>query len=361
MYRPIEPGLSIFLDLIRVTAAVIVMLAHAQVSGLIAVQPGLLELAPAAVIVFFVLSGYIIESTTARQAGLAQYSIRRAARIYSVVLPALLLSIGLAAGYAAAQGGAELAAFWRDWGQWWRLPVVLTFQAEDWGAAVEVPWDGPFWSMNYEVFYYVLYAVLTFLTGRLRIVATTLVCLLAGPKILLLLPCWWIGVELARRPQLRFPSRTMAWAGLILASGLLLGLAMAGMPGRISYYQAKVMPGMALLAHSREFLGDYLMAVLVAAMIMAVRQLQFGPETLLVRCGKPLTWAAGYTFSIYLLHRPLQHLASRFYQYMPGDAFSALLLGLLIVLVIIAIGSVTERRTATWRQAISRIVQRRPA
>lgn len=358
MDRPIEPGLSIFLDLVRVTSAVIVMLTHAQVSGLIAPMAGLLELAPAAVIVFFVLSGYIIESTTARPAGLRQYFIRRSARIYSVVLPALLLSVGLAGGYAASQGPSELAAFARDWGQWWRLPVVLTFQAEDWFASVEVPWDGPFWSMNYEVFYYAIYAVLTFFTGRKRLVATTLVCLLAGPRILLLLPCWWIGVELARRPQLQFSNRTKAWIGLILASGLLFGLALAQMPGRVSYYLAKVLPGMSLLAHSREFLSYYIYAVLVAAMIIAARQLQFGPRSVLVRCGKPLTWAAGYTFSIYLFHRPLQQLASRFYQYRPGDEVTALLLGVVILLLIIAFGSVTERRTAAWRRMIATMVRR---
>ena len=358
MDRPIEPGLSIFLDLVRITAALIVTLAHAQVSGLIALNLGLLEMAPVAVIVFFVLSGYIIESTTAKPAGLGQYVIRRSARVYSVVLPALVLSFGLAAGYAASQSAMDFAAFVPDWGPWWRLPVVLTFQAEDWFAAVEVPWDGPFWSMNYEVVYYALYAVLTFFIGRRRIVGAALVCVLAGPRILLLLPCWWIGVELARRPQVQFPSRAMAWLGLVLSSGLVIGLAIAGLPGRMSYYLAKVLPGMSALLHSREFAGDYVFAILVVAMIAAVRQLQFGPKSWLVRCGRPITWAAGYTFSIYLFHRPLQQLASQFYQYRPGDEVTALLLVVIILLVVIALGSVTERRTSAWRRAITTMARR---
>ena len=356
--RPIEPGLSIFLDLVRISAALIVMLAHAQVSGLIALNLGLLEMAPVAVIVFFVLSGYIIESTTAKPAGLGQYVIRRTARVYSVVLPALVLSFGLSGGYAASQGSVDFAAFVKDWGQWWRLPVVLTFQAEDWFASVEVPWNGPFWSMSYEIAYYALYAVLTFFSGRRRVVAATLVCLLAGPRILLLLPCWWIGVELARRPQVQYPSRAMAWVGLALSSGLVVGLSIASLPGRISYYLAKVLPGMSLLAHSREFAADYLFAILVVAMIAAARQLQFGPNSWLVRCGKPITWAAGYTFSIYLFHRPLQQLASQFYQYQHGDQVKALLLSVIILLVVIALGSVTERRTSAWRRAIATMARR---
>ena len=66
----------------------------------------------------------------------------------------------------------------------------------------------------------------------------------------------------------------------------------------------------------------------------------------------------GYTFSIYLFHRPLQHLASQYYQYRPGDEVTALLLGVFILLVIIAFGAVTERRTAAWRRVIVTMVRR---
>ncbi len=48
-----------------------------------------------AVVIFFVLSGYVI-SATLRPGGTAlDYGIKRAARIYSVAIPAVLLTWGL--------------------------------------------------------------------------------------------------------------------------------------------------------------------------------------------------------------------------------------------------------------------------
>jgi peptidoglycan/LPS O-acetylase OafA/YrhL len=42
----------------------------------------------------------------------------------------------------------------------------------------------PFWSLNYEAWYYVLFGATAFLHGRQRILALIAAALLAGPKIL---------------------------------------------------------------------------------------------------------------------------------------------------------------------------------
>ncbi|MFZ5708395.1 MAG: acyltransferase family protein [Pseudomonadota bacterium] len=357
MRRAIDPGLSIYLDLVRVVAATVVMLAHAQVSGLIDLRIGLLEFAPAAVIVFFVLSGFIIESTTDPQAGLRRYAVNRAARIYSVVLPALAVSYALSFAYAWSQGAAEANAFAMAWGQWWRLAAALTFQSEDWFLGIGVPWDGPFWSLNYEVFYYVFYAAIRFLSGRTRVAAALAVAVVGGPNILLLLPCWWAGVWLARRPDLAFPSDRVARWVLWLSPVALAGFVLLTIPGRVFYYLRRVVPDLGLLDHSKMFLTDYLVAAIVVASFVAARQLRFGADSMLVRLGGPITAAAGYTFSIYLLHRPFQHLAGQFYRVQRGDALTSVALQVLILMAIVAIGTVTERRTHAWRRAIGRVLR----
>ncbi len=355
----IEHGLSVYLDLIRVTSALIVMVAHAQVSGLIPVVPGSLELAPAAVIVFFALSGFIIESTTDPDAGLRQYAINRAARIYSVVLPALLVSYLLAGGFAWYSGPSEWRAFVLEWGQWWRIPVVVLFQAEDWFQAVEVPSDGPFWSLNYEVFYYILYGAIAFLKGRQRALAVVVIALVGGPKIALLLPCWWIGVELARRPDLKYPTRRIAWIALFASPTVLVAFIMATIPGRVVYYVKQVIPDIFALDHSVQFITDYIVGIFVIAGFVAARQLRFSPDSFLVRGGKPVAWLAGFTFSIYLLHRPFQHLLAQFYQFSAGDAPRAIELQTVILAIIILIGTFTERRNREWRRAFGRLMRRR--
>ena len=72
MRQQIDRGLYLYLDLVRPTAALVVALGHAQVSGLIWLPTYvLLGLAPSAVITFFVLSGLIIHATTDRTARLS--------------------------------------------------------------------------------------------------------------------------------------------------------------------------------------------------------------------------------------------------------------------------------------------------
>jgi peptidoglycan/LPS O-acetylase OafA/YrhL len=90
---------------------------------------------------------------------------------------------------------------------------------------------------------------------------------------------------------------------------------------------------------------------------IAARQLAFGQTSLLVRLGKPIKVAAGYTFSIYLLHRPLQHLASQYFQVATGGGTQALALQTAILAAIVAVGSQTERRTALWRRLITPVIR----
>lgn len=358
MRQRIDRGFSLYLDLIRLTAALIVMFSHAQISGLINLHTNaLLDLAPSAVIVFFVLSGYIIDATTDEAAGFRRYALHRTARIYSVVILAVLLSIALAGGYAALSDPGGFQSFNRDWLQWWRLPVVLSFQGEDWFQEVQVPWNGPFWSLHYEVFYYALYAALTFTAGRRRVLLTTAVCLAAGPKILLLLPCWWLGVEIARRPELRFPSRCLAWAALLGSPVLVVGIALSHLPWWVKRHLAAIEPWLWKFGHSGLFVTDYMAALLVGAGFIAARQLSFGPNSLLVRSGKPIAWAAGMTFSIYLFHRPLQHLVSHYFQIASGTVLQAILVQAAIVLAIGGLAAISERRTAEWRRMLGRFIE----
>ena len=83
-----SPSLSLYLDLTRFAAALVVVLGHSWLVLLPAYPlhwPG-----PAAVIVFFVLSGFVIAYVTdGRDRTLADYALNRLSRLWSVALPAL--------------------------------------------------------------------------------------------------------------------------------------------------------------------------------------------------------------------------------------------------------------------------------
>ncbi len=87
------PTFSAYLDLIRLAAAVVVFCAHASappISGGLLWQ--MVGVSQEAVLIFFCLSGFVIGySVDVAHGGLRSFVINRAARIYSVAIPALIL------------------------------------------------------------------------------------------------------------------------------------------------------------------------------------------------------------------------------------------------------------------------------
>ena len=88
------------LDLLRFTAALTVFLHHANWLHL---DGGALswfrrDVGHSAVVIFFVLSGYVIAATLRPGATALDYAIKRASRIYSVAVPAVLLTMAIDLG-----------------------------------------------------------------------------------------------------------------------------------------------------------------------------------------------------------------------------------------------------------------------
>ena len=84
---------SVYLDLLRFTAAFVVVLGH---FGTQLVSAGILwqmrRYGEPAVLLFFVISGYVVSFVLwSRHPSGASYFVNRASRLYSVVVPGLLL------------------------------------------------------------------------------------------------------------------------------------------------------------------------------------------------------------------------------------------------------------------------------
>lgn len=172
-----------------------------------------------AVMVFFVLSGYVIAHVTlSRPTTGADYGIGRVARLYSVVVPALVLTVAL------DSIGKLLDPTVYD--GWWNVdtkPVIrftysLFFLNEIWFESVRAFTNGPYWSMGYEASYYLLFGLWCFAPGRWRIPVTALAALMVGPKILLLAPVWLMGVWTYRFNRTHTLSPSLALAVLVASS-----------------------------------------------------------------------------------------------------------------------------------------------
>src|SRR5258708_6499905 len=137
---------SVFLDGLRLLAALVVFATHIVK---ILYQAAIWVPGHAMVIVFFVLSGYVIAFSTLDKKELIakKYIIARLSRLYSVVIPALLLTALLLicgrtinpANYNGVLQNYELPRY---------LATGFFFQSVWWQNLVP-PDNGPFWSLGY--------------------------------------------------------------------------------------------------------------------------------------------------------------------------------------------------------------------
>jgi peptidoglycan/LPS O-acetylase OafA/YrhL len=300
--------LSACLDLVRFCAALVVLVCHAAQARLYEGWFPDIPLAQHyAVVVFFVLSGLVITSSVvARPTTFSRYAAARAARILPVSLTALAFST-LAFAVVTAMGGSAQHTDTYGVLSWQGTILPLVFLSESaWGAGPV--WNPPYWSLCYEVWYYALFGAAVLLRGRRRIAALVLFALLAGPKVLLMLPVWLVGVILVLTPAARR-------AGPV-SGALLVGAGLAGAWVHTEF----VMPGLRLmrslagswghqLSFSRFALSDLMLAVCVATVFVGLRGVVTRWPRPWLAIARPAHAFAGFSFTMYLFHWPLLLLA----------------------------------------------------
>lgn len=351
---------SLYLDCCRFLAAVLVVVSHLAPHGVIAAHPGhwWLRLGRESVIVFFVLSGFVIAYTTERKnTSLRDYCIARCTRIYSVALPVVLLGFG-AAGVLVLAGEPMLPQFYPLLKPWLYLPLHLLFMGELWTISEVPPLLAPYWSLGYEVWYYVLFGAAFYLRGLRRLVAVGSLLLLVGPKLWLLLPVWLAGVATWHWQKSHTVARSLALAGWVMSLVLLAAfkasdldvtlraLAQAGWP----------FPGLPLKNADR-CLADYVVCILVVLNFLCAKNLAFHA---LLRVEKPVRALASYTFTLYLVHALVMQVWLIVYPHRQSNAVDVVLLVALIVAATWLIGQVTEQRKWWFERVFARIAARLP-
>lgn len=356
---------SIYLDLMRFVAALLVVVYHSNVRLIIAEKLPFSSHGHAAVIVFFVLSGYVISHMAAtREAAPIDYWASRLSRFYSLTIPAVLLCPLL------DSWGEELAP--QFYGErtthdlaWLRILTSLAYLNEIWTVSIMSFSNVPYWSLCYEMWYYVLFAIAVFMRGKARLGLGCAVAAMLGPKIMLLAPVWLLGVALQRHPALARLPQWLGWT-LFLTSWPLYAL---------FHYLGMTEYGSSLLlnligekwhhqmAFSKFFITDYLLALIIAANFIGFRAVAHRFAAVLRPCEKPVRWLAGYTFSLYILHQPLLQFYAAVFDGDPhGRLFYAQVM-LATLLTIVVIGHFTEHKRHHLRRWIRQLLamRRQPA
>jgi peptidoglycan/LPS O-acetylase OafA/YrhL len=345
----VERHTSIYLDLIRFSAAFVVFVGHvsgARFTGGFLWQFGA-YMAPA-VTIFFVLSGFVIAFVTQhRETDAASYAVNRMARIGSVGLPAIALTLLLdTVGRAVSPQLYSIQQGYTPDYLLLQIVTALTFTQQLWWSKLTIGSDLPYWSLNYEVFYYILFGLAVFCRGRLlRPALLALVALVGGPPILMLFPLWLLGFAAFRLQPQRHLGRVAGW------------LLFAGSIAAFGVYEAWSWRNGRLFAtlgpESRpEIVQDYLVALLFVANLIGVRVI--GPDIAGVArwVERPARRLAAMTFSLYLFHLPVaQFLAAINPLPASHPASRVLILGGTLALVAL-LARYTELRKDLWRRWI---------
>jgi peptidoglycan/LPS O-acetylase OafA/YrhL len=349
-------AISTYIDLLRVLAAITVFFGHFAWTPFThgAVPSIAYSQQHLAVIVFFVISGYVIAFVAdRREASLRDFAVSRMARIYSVAIPALILTMLVDVILHLLGHESTLTRWYQDRAPWKYLPLFLTFTQEFWFLREDVFSNVPFWSLSYEVWYYVAFAVAVYLKGPTRAALLAAVLLAMGPRIVLLFPIWLFGAELYRQHSAPGTVPT-ATARLLFCLSLsaFLAVRLTAIDSALDALFDRALHGWASanLRYSQFALGDYLDGAIVALSLFAVKYCGFD-------FGRGSVWIAplaGCSFSLYLYHFPLLMLFGLGLD-LP---WPATLVGVLACVYLLA--SVTEQRKRVWASVINRLVPAGP-
>ena len=299
-----SPGLSLYLDVMRLTAALVVFVNHASYDrfGGSWVPDSISTYGHEAVVLFFVLSGFVISFVVdVKERDARAYAVARFSRLWSVALPAIAATILM-----------DLAGLWLAPEVYSPITVIIDpqriaasglFLNEWWFGHWHVGSNGPYWSLSYEAAYYLLFGILVFV--RKPWPWLLLAALLIGPKILLLLPAWVLGVVAYRHSQ-QTRSRNANWL-LAIVGGTFATVLIVFKLGNIyvtwrwrEWLGEDVFDAM---GHAAYFVSDNLIAAGVAAHLVGVAGLL---RDVAIHRGmkRVIAKASLATFPIYVMHYP---------------------------------------------------------
>jgi peptidoglycan/LPS O-acetylase OafA/YrhL len=352
---------SIYLDLVRFLAACFVYVYHSNQRWLVAEVLPLAHYGHAAVIVFFVLSGYVIAWVThEKEDDWRSYAASRLSRVFSVVVPALALCLLLDGigrqfwslpygGYPYDQHAIRLAASLLMLNEWWFLSITSLSNV-------------PYWSITYEFWYYVLFGIVVFLPQRVRWWAAGGLLILLGPKFALLAPIWMSGVLLYRWKRLYELNEALAWMLFVGSTSLIIYMHATGAFDAISDWFKQLIGGHYYdrLTFSKFFLADYLLGFLVFLNFAGVRRVACRMAPVLLLLQRPVQWLAGFTFTFYLLHQPLFLFWGSILRGDAGSKASWMIVTTLVAISVFLVGQVTERRRPALRRLLQSGLERIP-
>lgn len=360
----VKPATSLFIDATRFLAALVVFLHHLTSHDINAVFPWV-SWGHEAVVLFFAISGFVIAYVVdTRERDVTLFVAARLGRLYSVVLPALLLT-ALVDHFGRSMSPQLYAGVPSDH-VLPRLVINALFLQQNWNLTVAPLSNGPFWSLGYEFWYYAIFGSWMLLRGRARLWGALLCALCAGPRIVAFMPLWLAGVLAYKLGATWSPSRAGARTMFLVAGFCVVALLAFGNPlaegrfGLLGSLQDRFLD----LRVGRLFLGDMyrlpadLLLAAVFGLMLATAGAALDGVVFPDRMARTVRYLAGATFSLYLFHAPLLVF---FVAWVKVDRHSApglLAVGAAVLVACLALSHLSERHVSRWRAFFLKLLER---
>jgi peptidoglycan/LPS O-acetylase OafA/YrhL len=351
-------SVSLALDGLRLAAALLVVAGHLSYTHLvgpkylIAFDP----LGADAVVFFFVLSGFVIAHVMSRKEldGPAYFSAR-AARMLSVAWPALLVTlVADSIGRGVNPGFYSNAWWYKDTHPALRLLMNAFFMGQSWVKEVRPFSNGPYWSLAYEVWFYLIWGLFAF-SKRHRYLLALGACVMAGPRIVLLFPLWLAGYGLYRLlPKVR----TRLTTDILLLVGSAALYVLYRKSGYAGHLGEKLLPAVLLrhpdwLGRSATFIDSYVVAAIT---LMGFAGTYLSLSRVTMPEGRPFASVvrelSSYTFAIYAVHYPVAHCAAAILGERATGAERAFVILTSMAVVCIGVAKLGDRLKAGLAQEI---------
>lgn len=341
--------LSTYLDLVRFFAAVTVFLGH--------LEPGIFAGGPfwhigvylrTSVIIFFVLSGYVIAFVTdTKEKTFVDYMSCRVSRLGSIVIPALLLTaicdcIGSKVDKAFyIHGPMPLSGH-----QIVNYLLSFGLLQNVWNLNLNPGTNSPFWSLSYEWMYYLICGVALFYRKNKRIVYIIMLVVMAGPAITLLMPIWLLGYAAYFYHKKQHKTRRVILYTCVSITSLLLII--------IIPYIKIINPIISVEVLGIHPFIDYSTGILFSLHIMFIVPLLQGVKSYLMGINGTVKWLSSLTFSMYLFHSPLIHICAVLSPYKEGTVSRTMWLIVLPALIIVTLGKWCDNKKAIFKEVLKR-------
>jgi len=182
---------------------------------------------------------------------------------------------------------------------------------------------------------------------------------IAGPAILVLLPVWLMGAWLAHSG--RYETRWaigLACAGFVLPLMLIVLIKLNEVDTLVQSTLFQTVPAFWRIGKSQRFVTDYLIGAALCLHIAAFSSLPAAVQAFFVRHQRALAGLAGFSFTLYLFHRPMTQLLGHWYPQPAGAIWQTTGVALGIPFVCWAISFATEKQLPRWRRGFARLLVR---